>query len=162
MHHVFARGVDRQLIFRDDADRLRYLDLLAYVVNEWHWDCLEYCLMSNHVHLVVRTAEPNLGHGKQRLHSLYATKFNQRHDRVGHLFQDRYGSSRIRACEKLAAIAAYVVQNPVSAGLCAVPAQWRWGSAGARAQGSIQWLASPRDAAGVYAALADPSESAAA
>ncbi|MEA2482494.1 MAG: REP-associated tyrosine transposase, partial [Thermoleophilaceae bacterium] len=89
-------------------------------------------------------------------------KFNQRHDRVGHLFQDRYGSSRIWACEKLVAIAAYVIQNPVSAGLCASPADWRWGSAGARARGAPPWLASPRDAAGVYAALAEPAESAAA
>src|SRR5439155_27203426 len=90
VHHVYARGVNRRVIFVDDSDRERYLELLGYVVGEWRWECFAYCLMPNHVHLLVRTLEPNLGLGMQRIHSLYAQGFNERHGRIGHLFQDRY------------------------------------------------------------------------
>src|SRR5438034_10645030 len=95
IHHVWARGVERRSIFLSDEDRRRYLSLLAYVVKTWRWRCHAYCLMPNHMHLVIETPEPNLGAGMQYLQGMYALDFNQRYDRVGHLFQGRYGSRRI-------------------------------------------------------------------
>src|SRR4051794_8307947 len=142
VHHVYARGVNRRTIFEDDFDRHVYLDLLGYVVREWRWECFSYCLMTNHIHLLVRTPEPNLGTGMRRLHSLYAAGFNERHVRVGHLFQGRYGSSRIRTSERLRYIARYIDENPVAAKLCSEVAAWPWSSAGATAAAdSPRWLA---------------------
>lgn len=92
------------------------------------WGCLAYCLMDNHVHLLVEIAEPSLGAGIQRAHGLYAATFNQRHGRSGHVFQGRYGSVLVTRDEQLWAAIAYVVRNPVEAGLCASPRDWPWSS----------------------------------
>src|SRR3954447_20725368 len=96
VHHVWARGVDKRSIFMCDLDRRLYLLGLCDVVEERNWALFGYCLMTNHIHLLVRTSEPNLGLGMQELHSRYAQDFNQRLACVGHLFQDRFGSSRVR------------------------------------------------------------------
>ena len=128
VYHVYARGNNRERIYQDDYDRQRYLQLLAHVLRIRHWNCLAYCLMSNHVHLLVQTPEGNLSSGMQRLHGEYARAFNARHDRVGHVFQGRYGAIRIKRNEQLCAAAAYVARNPVEANLCRRPDGWRWSS----------------------------------
>lgn len=126
--HVFARGNDRRLIYRDDADREMYLRMLRGTVKQQRWRLLAYCLMENHVHLVVETPQANLAGGMQRMHGLYAREFNARHHRSGHVFQGRYGAVPIKTDEQLAAAAVYVVMNPVEAGLCAHPEDWPWSS----------------------------------
>jgi len=130
VHHVYARGNRQQSIYVDDRDHLCYLRLLGCVVRDYRWKCLAYCLMGNHVHLVLETPEPNLGAGVQRLHGLYARLFNDRHGRTGHLFQGRYGAIPVRTDEQLCAVVRYVALNPVKAGLCSDPHEWRWGSCG--------------------------------
>jgi REP element-mobilizing transposase RayT len=116
------------VIFVDDDDRQLYLRLLAGVVDRFRWMCLGYCLMPNHVHLVVETRSPNLGRGMHVLHGLYAQLFNERYSRVGHLFQGRFGSSLVHDDRQLAALISYVALNPVAAGLCKAPEDWAWGS----------------------------------
>jgi REP element-mobilizing transposase RayT len=128
VHHVYARGNRQQPIYRDSKDRLTYLRILGHVVGDHRWRCLAYCLMDNHVHLVVETPEPNLGLGVQQLHGTYARVFNDRHEHTGHLFQGRYGATTIRTDEQLVAVVRYLAMNPVTAGLCATPEQWAWGS----------------------------------
>lgn len=158
VHHVYARGVDRCAIYRDDQDRWAYLDLLAHVVKRWKWDCLSYCLMGNHVHLLVRTPEPTLGRGMHRLHSFYAHDFNARHGRVGHLFQDRYGSSRIWTSGRLRMVADYIADNPVTAGFCRHAADWPWSSAAMVAVGDPPlWVARPSRLLAVQMELDDDS-----
>jgi putative transposase len=126
--HVFARGNAKQPIYLDDLDRRWYLQLLGRVVSRARWHCLGYCQMNNHVHLVLETPEANLAFGMQRLHGRYAESFNARHERSGHLFQGRYGAVRITNDEQLIAAMAYLAVNPVTAGLCARPEDWPWGS----------------------------------
>lgn len=128
VHHVWARGNERQLIYRSDVDRETYLALLADDVVRHGWRCLSYCLMPNHVHLLVETPQANLGHGMQRLHGDYAHAFNKRHDRCGHLFQGRFGSVRMGSDRHVWAVVAYIALNPVKAGLCELPEAWRWSS----------------------------------
>ena len=145
IHHVFARGNDKQLIFRDDVDRRIYLALLGREVRRRGWVLLAYCLMDNHVHLLIETPEPNLGAGMQQLHGAYAQLFNERHGRCGHLFQGRYGSCRMRSDAQLWQTAAYIARNPVAAQLCDRPEHWPWSShpaiLGARRP---PWLAAER------------------
>jgi putative transposase len=128
VYHVYARGNGHQPIYLGDVDRLLYLRLAGQVVVRQHWRCLSYCLMPNHVHLLVETREPNLGAGMRRLHGLYAQTFNLRHGRSGHLFQGRYGSVLVRSDEQLLQTARYIVRNPVEAGLCDEPSGWAWSS----------------------------------
>jgi putative transposase len=126
--HIWARGVEKRLIFHDDEDRLVYLRLLAGVVQKFRWHCLAYCLMPNHVHLVIETTEPNLGRGMHSLHGLYAQYFNDRWNRVGHLFQSRFGSREVHDECGLAVVLAYLAVNPVVAGLCGHPEDFEWSS----------------------------------
>jgi putative transposase len=128
VYHVYARGNAKQRIFLDDRDRQTYLALLRREIERRNWRCLAYCLMNNHVHLVIETPEANLGRGMQRLHGAYAQIFNERHGRVGHLFQGRYGAVRIDSDEQLLTTLAYVASNPVRSGLCARPVDWHWSS----------------------------------
>jgi putative transposase len=158
VHHVYARGVDRCAIFRNDEDRHIYLDLLGHVVRRWKWDCLAYCLMTNHVHLLVRTPEPTLGLGMHRLQGFYAQGFNERHGRIGHLFQDRYGSSRVRTPGTLRKTSDYIADNPVVAGLCRFASDWPWSSHAVIANGEApQWLARPARVLSIQTELAADS-----
>jgi REP element-mobilizing transposase RayT len=126
--HVFARGVRKHPIYVDDVDRLSYLILLGQVVSRFGWRCLAYCLMKNHVHLLVETPEPNLGRGMHRIHGLHAQAFNKRHRHSGHVFQGRYGAVIVRTDAQLLTLVRYIALNPVEAGLCADALDWPWGS----------------------------------
>ena len=130
IHHVWARGVNRQLLFRDEHDYERYIRLLAGVVARYGWVVLGFCLMPNHIHLLIETPEPNLGRGMQWLQSLYAVTFNERWERrgEGHVFQGPYDSKRVRDEPYFLRVAAYVVANAASAGLCTRPEEWPWSS----------------------------------
>jgi putative transposase len=124
VHHVFARGNNRELIFVDDGDCQIYLVILRGVVAVYGWRLLTYCLMTNHVHLIVETPYPNLGAGMQRLHGHYGRHFNRRYDHSGHVFKRPYGVSRIKDDIQFLTAVSYVAFNPVAAQLCARPEDW--------------------------------------
>jgi putative transposase len=138
--HVYARGNAKQAIYLDDLDRLTYLRLLGLTVERRSWRCLGYCLMENHVHLLLETPDANLAAGMQWFHGVYAQTFNERHRRVGHLFQGRYGAVRIKSDAQLWTVLRYLSLNPVEAGLCARPAEWQWGSYGTHLADGPAWL----------------------
>ncbi len=126
IYHVTARGIDRRRLFVDDQDRRRYLGILGDVCAELRWKRLGYCLMDNHVHLLLETSDANLSRGMQRLQSSYAQRFNLRHDKSGHVFQGRFHATVIASDAQLVAATEYVAQNPVEAGLCDAPDGWGW------------------------------------
>ena len=136
--------MNREVIYLDDADRQRYLGLLGQVVERQGWRCLAFCLMHNHVHLLVKTPEPNLGRGMQRLNGLYAQYFNRRHRRSGHLFQGRFGTKVMWSEAQLLLAARYIARNPVKAGMCREVTDWRWSHHRATLNGSRpDWLDVP-------------------
>src|SRR5213083_1354984 len=124
VYHVFARGNAKQEIFLDDRDRHLFLDLVAQSLRRFSWRCLAYCLMPNHYHLVIRTSAPNLSPGMRQINGVYAQRFNRRHDRVGHVFQGRFGATLIQEDEHLLEAIRYVVLNPLRAGLARSADEW--------------------------------------
>lgn len=102
--------------------------IVGAVVSRCGWLCHAYCLMSNHFHLLVETPEPNLSAGMQRLGGCYAQSFNKRHGTVGHLFQGRYGARLVEDDAHFVVVVSYLAQNPVVAGACERPEDWRWSS----------------------------------
>jgi REP element-mobilizing transposase RayT len=120
--------VDRRRIFVDEDDYRLYMQLLGEAAVRYGWRVLCFCLMPNHVHLMIETPEPTLGAGMQWLHSRYALAFNRRHARTGHLFENRFRSPRVRSEEAFLRLVPYIVMNPVAASLCREPADWPWGS----------------------------------
>ncbi len=118
-HHVIVRGVDRREIFRDDADRVAYCDQLSFVFREDGATCLAWALMPNHVHLALRTGLRPLARVMHRVGTRYGRYFNQRHERVGYLFQGRYKAIAVADDEYLMTLVRYVHSNPLRAGLVA-------------------------------------------
>jgi|SRR5581483_3482578 len=127
-YHVFARGNERRALYRDDNDRIAFLELVAAAAERFAWSLLAYCLMTNHYHLILRTSEANLAAGMHWLNAVYAQRFNRRHGRVGHLFQGRYRARLIQDGDALLGAIRYVVRNPVRARLCTDPQHWPWSS----------------------------------
>lgn len=123
-----TRGNRHQAIYFDDFDRRQFTALLARVVEALHWQCHGFCLMPNHYHLVLETPEPNLSAGMQRLNGVYAKTFNWIHGFEGHLFERRFRCVVPESESHVLELARYVALNPVRAGLCDHPADWRWSS----------------------------------
>ena len=128
IHHVFPRGNRKQPIFGDDEDRRLYLELLGGAIRKFGWRCLTYCLMDNHVHLLIETPEPNLGRGLGQLHSLYALRYNARHGQINHLFHRPTRSKGLESPASVMYVSAYIALNPVRAGMVGEPDEYRWSS----------------------------------
>jgi REP-associated tyrosine transposase len=127
-YHVFARGNERRPIYRDDADRERFLEVLGTALGERSWSLFAFCLMKNHYHLLLRTPNPDLSTGMHYLNAVYAQRFNRRHDRVGHLFQGRFGARLVQDGPAFLWAARYIARNPREAGLLEKPGERRWNS----------------------------------
>ena len=121
-----TRGVAREAIVRDDEDRRVFLHLFQSVVDDFTWRPLAFCLMTNHYHVVVDATQLLLSAGMHRLNGRYAEHFNAKYARSGHLFGDRFAAWLIESEEHLYAACAYVLENPVRAGLTERVADWSW------------------------------------
>jgi putative transposase len=128
LYHVIARGNDRQLIYLDDDDRRRFLELLGQAVERYRLLCHSYCLMDNHYHLLLETPLANLSLAMRQLNGLYAQHFNRRSGRCGHVFQSRFRAILIQKESHLMRTARYIVRNPVRARICGHPGEWPWSS----------------------------------
>ncbi len=128
IYHAMVRGVNRDAIFLEDEDFERFLHALALTKEASGCSILAYCLMTNHVHLVIRTGPEPIGTVMKRLGVRYASWFNRKYGRVGHVFQDRFRSLPVEDDEYFVALLRYVWRNPVEAGLAGRPEDYRWSS----------------------------------
>jgi putative transposase len=128
-HHVVQRGNNKAQVFFTEHDRRMYLGILVSQCRRYGLALHGYCLMSNHVHLVVTPDQvQSLARAVGRAHWIYAQKLNRRLSRSGHLWQGRFYSCPMDDAYFLVALA-YVELNPVRAGICADPADYEWSSA---------------------------------
>jgi len=128
LYHVTSRGNEKKTIFKDDADRNIFLDILYKVNKRYNWICYGYCLMDNHYHLVIETPDGKLSRGMRQLNGVYTQIFNKRHERVGHIFQGRYKAILIQKESHLLEVCRYVVLNPVRAKAAKSIEDWKWSS----------------------------------
>ncbi len=128
VYHVTSRGNARKRIYKEDADRLKFLDILYEATRKYNWLCHAYCLMDNHYHLVIETPDGNLSKGMRQLNGLYTQTFNRRRSSVGHVFQGRYKAILIEKESHLLEVCRYVVLNPVRAKVVQEPGEWKWSS----------------------------------
>ncbi len=125
--HAFARGVATAgPIFLDGDDCRTFLDFVWRAARLHEWTCHAICLMGSHYHLVLQTRRESLSCGLHRVNWLYATYFNRRHGRFGHVFAERFSARVIESEQYLYDACAYVLLNPVQAGLCARIEDWPW------------------------------------
>jgi putative transposase len=116
LQHVIVRGIEKRPIFVDEQDRSNFLKRLSALLSETGTDCFAWALMDNHVHLLLRPRKTTLGQFMRRLLTGYAVVFNLRHQRSGHLFQNRYKSIVCDQDAYLLELIRYIHLNPVRAG----------------------------------------------
>lgn len=133
IYHVMLRGVNKQRIFEKPSDYEAMHRILHFVqTTDTQRNPLEkpsfflyaYCMMDNHVHLLIQPNEQELGQVMKRIQTTYAIYFNNEYERVGHLFQDRYKSEVVEDQNYFFTLLNYIHHNPVVAGLCEHPGQY--------------------------------------
>ena len=133
IYHLMNRGDHREAIFRDDSDRVLFIETLGQACAKSDWQVHAYCLMSNHFHLVVETPKANLVAGMKWFLGTYTNRFNRKHKLFGHLFSGRYKSLFVDGSGNgyLKTVCDYVHLNPVRAKLLTREqklASYRWSS----------------------------------
>ena len=129
-HHLTHRGADRQDVFSDDRDHLHYEFLLAEIEDRFGVEVHAFCLMTNHVHLLVRCVGTDLSRAMQHLASTYAGRYNHRHQRTGPLFGGRFHSTPIESNDQLVIASRYLHRNALSIVEPSALAAYRWSSLG--------------------------------
>jgi len=127
-YHVFHRGVNHFDIFEDDIDRKFYLNRLQRYAKEGNVEIHAWCLMSNHVHLLVRSSLEDLSALMMKLGSVYARWFNKRHERTGSLFGSRFSSVCVETDAQLLAVTRYIHRNPIHHHASTPIDAYRWSS----------------------------------
>lgn len=127
-YHIMLRGNERKNIFLDDEDRQKFIEIIRKKKTETNLLIYAYCLMDNHVHLVLRDDENEISIIMKGIATSYAMFFNNKYGRVGHVFQDRFKSESIEDERYLLAVIRYVHNNPVKAYITQSPEQYRWSS----------------------------------
>lgn len=131
IYHVTTRGNRKEDIFSDKVDYNVYLKMIEENLkyySHFNYKLLEYCLMKNHVHLLIKTDTCPLGCFMRRLNSKYTLYYNRKYNYVGHLFQGRYYSEIIEDNSQLLEVSRYIHLNPVRAKICNNPKDYIWSS----------------------------------
>ncbi|VAW78783.1 hypothetical protein MNBD_GAMMA12-3925 [hydrothermal vent metagenome] len=140
LYHITSRGDRQEDIYHDDEDRENWLDIFSKVCVRFNWRCHAWCLMDNHYHILVETADGNLSQGMHYLNCVYTQRSNKKHMQVGHVFQGRYTAILIQKDEYLLEVSRYVVLNPVRAGMVKDVYDWPWSSYRAMIDGSTEFM----------------------
>lgn len=122
------RGAGGQDIFHDDEDRLKYLDTVLKYKQKVDISVYAWCLMSNHVHLLLREGNEDISITMKRMAVSFASYFNWKYRVRGHLFQDRFRSENVETAQYLKTVVRYIHQNPLKAGMVDQVDGWRWSS----------------------------------
>lgn len=143
--HVHNRGNNFGDIFFSDDDRELFLELLGETVRRFHWNVIQYGLMTNHYHLLIETPEAlTLSRGMKWLAQKYVQQINRRHGRAGSLFQGRFKAHLVEKSAYMLEVIRYIANNPVSAQMVSRAEEWPWGSHRAVAgfEETKPWMAS--------------------
>lgn len=130
IYHVMVRGNEQRDIFIDDEDRLRFIETLDDKIKWGKYSLYAYCLMDNHVHLLVKESDKSVSELIRRIGASYVYYFNKKYKRIGHLFQDRFRSERIETDAYLFSAIRYIHKNPVKAGMVKSEEDYKWSSYG--------------------------------
>ena len=137
VYHVMLRGINRQDIFEDDEDYQQMVSILRSMTDRHDDDgalmpplCTfyAYCLMSNHIHLLIQERGEPLSNVIKRIGVAYAHYFNKKYERNGHLFQDRFRSEPVDSIEYFVVLLRYIHQNPLKAGIVEKTEDYPWSS----------------------------------
>jgi REP element-mobilizing transposase RayT len=130
VYHITTRGNRKEPIFRDNNDYSLYLSILKESLERFDAKLYCYCLMTNHVHLIIETGDTSISEIMKRINSLYTKNFNIKYELIGHLFQGRYYSKLIELTAHAVEASKYIHLNPVKANMVSSPEDYKWSSYG--------------------------------
>jgi len=128
-YHVTARGNRKQEVFNDDFDRNKYLEILKKSKKKYEIMLYAYCLMPNHIHLLIEVEDArNMSKFMHWISRGYTAYFNVKYEKVGHLWQGRFRSRPILKGQYLINCATYIEVNPIRANMISEISQYKWSS----------------------------------
>ncbi|MEG6523513.1 transposase [Desulfotomaculum sp. 1211_IL3151] len=130
IYHVMLRGSNHKILFEDNEDYQKYLETIKTFQEKSGYAIYAYCLMSNHIHLLIKEVTEDLGIVFRRLGASYVHWYNRKYSRRGHLFQDRYKSEMVETDSYFLTVLRYIHQNPYKAGMVKNIADYPWSSYG--------------------------------
>jgi len=128
IYHVMIRGNRKQDIFLEDEDRFRFVKILKKVKLKGEYELYAYCIMSNHVHLLIKEKDEQISRVMKRINISYVNYFNQKYRQIGHLFQGRYKSEPIESENYLLSVLSYIHNNPLNAFIVKNLEEYPWSS----------------------------------
>lgn len=128
IYHIVLRSINQHIIFEEDADYQKMLYILSDCKRTLDIDIYAYCLMDNHIHLLIHSSEEHLASFFQSLGTRFVRWYNTKYYRSGHLFQDRFYSIPVVQKQQYLSTLTYIHNNPVKASLCKYPSEYRWSS----------------------------------
>jgi putative transposase len=128
MYHIMLRGANRQEIFHEDEDCKIFLDTIERYKIKSDISVYAWCLMSNHVHLLLKEGDEDISITMKRIGVSFVWYYNLKYRTTGHLFQDRFRSENIETSKYFLTAVRYIHQNPVKAGIVGSVNEWRWSS----------------------------------
>lgn len=128
VYHLMLRGINGQDIFLDREDRQKFIKTLKKYKEKCGYQVYGYCLMNNHIHLVLKEGEEELSLVMKRIGVSYVAWYNFKYERTGHLFQDRFKSEEIEDDQYLLVALRYIHQNPLNAGMVKSISDYEWSS----------------------------------
>ena len=118
IYHIILRGINQQQIFEDEEDGFRFLETLSKYKEQCGYEIYAYCLMGNHIHILLKEGKENLTLVLKRIAGSYVYWYNWKYRRCGHLFQDRFKSESVEDDAYFLTVIRYIHQNPIKAGIC--------------------------------------------
>lgn len=128
IYHIMIRGNERKNIFLDDIDRIRFIDTLQKILRANQSKLYAYCLMDNHVHLLIAEGNDDIAVIMKKISVSYVVYFNRKYQRIGHLFHDRFRSEPVEDDNYLLGAIRYIHNNPVKAEMVKKASDYRWSS----------------------------------
>jgi putative transposase len=128
IYHVVLRGINKQRIFEDNQDYRKFLEIIKTNKDKSGTIVYAYCLMNNHIHLLIKEGNESLGNTFRRIGASFVYWYNWKYSRCGHLFQDRYKSEPVETDSYFLTVLRYIHQNPTKAGMVKEIEQYPWSS----------------------------------
>jgi len=128
IYHIMLRGINRETIFNNEKDCTKFIYTMQKSKEKSKFEIYGYCLMGNHVHLLLREGKEPLSLIMQRMCSSFVYWYNGEYDRLGHLFQERYKSETVENEAYLITVLRYIHQNPIKAGITDLVSGYKWSS----------------------------------
>ncbi|NTV90708.1 MAG: transposase [Clostridiales bacterium] len=128
IYHIILRGINRQNIFEDVDDRLKFIEILDWYKRKFHFEIYAFCLMDNHVHVLINEMDGSVSDIMRGIGGAYVVRYNSKYKRIGNLFQDRYKSETVEDERYLLTVLRYIHRNPIKAGMASAPETYPWSS----------------------------------